>query len=67
MRDTTERPEAVSTGVVKLIGTCRERIVMETAHLLAILASDGTKTSIHNPYGDGMASNRIVKVLVGEI
>jgi UDP-N-acetylglucosamine 2-epimerase (non-hydrolysing) len=68
MRDTTERPEALGTGLVKLVGTDRERIVAEAASLLQADAdrvdgeeSDRPLRRQHpNPYGDGKAAERIV-------
>lgn len=59
MRDTTERPEAVTAGTVKLVGTDRERIVAEAADLLSNTASYDRMAHAHNPYGDGMAAERI--------
>lgn len=63
MRDTTERPEAVTAGTVKLVGTDRKKIVEETRWLLededAYLAMSGA----HNPYGDGKAAERIISIL----
>lgn len=67
MRDTTERPEALMAGVVKLVGTSRERIVSETANLLATDLTDFSRGSMCNPYGDGMASKRIVGTLVDHL
>lgn len=64
MRDTTERPEAVEAGTVKLVGTDAQKIVSE----LSILLTDNTayeKMSFaHNPYGDGKACQRITQVLL---
>ena len=66
MRETTERPEAVIAGTVKLVGTDINLITREVDRLLI----DGTeyeKMSIaHNPYGDGKAVNRIIEKLVEE-
>ena len=59
MRDTTERPEAVGAGTVKLVGTNTENIVHEANLLLDSLEYYNTMSSAHNPYGDGMASKRI--------
>ncbi len=61
MRDTTERPEAVTAGTVKLVGTDRETIVAETARLLADRAAYEAMARAHNPYGDGKATGRIVE------
>jgi UDP-N-acetylglucosamine 2-epimerase (non-hydrolysing) len=63
MRDTTERPEAVEAGTVKLVGTDVSRIVSETLELLNNEESYKTMSMAHNPYGDGKASGRIVATL----
>lgn len=66
MRDTTERPEAIEAGTVKLVGTSQERIIQEAQRLLDD-ADEYTKMSkAHNPYGDGKACERIVN-FIGEI
>lgn len=63
MRDTTERPEAVEAGTVKLVGTSIEKIV-EVANSLLQCRDISEKMSLkHNPYGDGKASTRIVNVI----
>src|SRR5690606_24636632 len=59
MRDTTERPEAVDAGTVKLVGTSVERIVEETERLLDDTVSYNCMARAINPYGDGRASERI--------
>ena len=59
MRNTTERPEAVAAGTVKLVGTDRNTIVAETRKLLADLNSHQSMARAHNPYGDGVACQRI--------
>lgn len=65
LRDTTERPEAVEAGTVRVIGTETSRIIAETNMLLDSPA-DYTRMSIaHNPYGDGNASIRIIEALRG--
>lgn len=61
MRDTTERPEAVDAGTVRLVGTSRERIVSETRRLLQDDSAYATMSRAHNPYGDGKAVQRIVE------
>lgn len=66
MRDTTERPEAVDSGTVKLVGTDRETIVRETKLLLSDEKAYADMSRAHNPYGDGKASERIVQVLATE-
>ncbi|MFW9596080.1 MAG: non-hydrolyzing UDP-N-acetylglucosamine 2-epimerase [Macromonas sp.] len=60
MRDTTERPEAVEAGTVKLVGTDMDRIVQEAQHLLDDTAAYETMARALNPYGDGQASQRIL-------
>jgi len=59
MRDKTERPEAVAAGTVKLVGTDTGRIVQEAGRLLEDEAEYSRMAHIHNPYGDGHASERI--------
>ena len=61
MRETTERPEAVVAGTVKLVGTDKELIVESVKELLFKEAVYQTMAQAHNPYGDGKASARIVK------
>lgn len=61
MRDTTERPEAVKAGTVKLVGTKTELIVGETAKLLEDAAAYAVMSRAHNPYGDGHAAERIIR------
>ena len=63
MRETTERPEAVDAGTVILVGTSQERIVLETTRLLTDENVYQVMAMAHNPYGDGKASERIVKIL----
>jgi UDP-N-acetylglucosamine 2-epimerase (non-hydrolysing) len=59
MRETTERPEAVTAGTVRLVGTDQARIVSETRNLLNDRAVYQRMAFAHNPYGDGVASQRI--------
>ena len=59
MREKTERPEAVEAGTVKLVGTDPERIFGEAARLLDDEESFERMARVHNPYGDGRASERI--------
>lgn len=66
MRNTTERPEAVAAGTVRLVGTDQETIVRETQLLLDRHAEYERMSHAHNPYGDGMAANRIVNCLSTE-
>ena len=63
MRDTTERPEAVKAGTVKLVGTDVDTIIKETERLLTDTDSYGAMSHAHNPYGDGKACERIVAFL----
>ena len=63
MRDTTERPEALEAGTVKLVGTDYNRIVSEVSLLLDDPAVYDTMSHAVNPYGDGKACPRIVEKL----
>lgn len=63
MRDTTERPEAISAGTVRLVGTDVERIVEEVSLLLTDSENYQRMSKAHNPYGDGQACSRIVDFL----
>ncbi|PUV22957.1 non-hydrolyzing UDP-N-acetylglucosamine 2-epimerase [Sphingobacterium athyrii] len=63
MRDTTERPEAVVAGTVILVGTEKERIVFEANDLLSNFELYKEMSELHNPYGDGKASKRIVNFI----
>ena len=67
MRDTTERPEAVSAGTVKLVGTDIEMITNAIAELLTDANAYSEMSKAHNPYGDGQASQRIIKQLLQDI
>ena len=64
MRDTTERPEGVETGVVRLVGTQRSRIINETERLLCDSSAHAAMSTGVNPYGDGKAASRIVSILL---
>ncbi len=64
MRETTERPEAVAAGTVRLVGTDVERIVENVAVLLSDDAAYREMSFAHNPYGDGEASARIIAALL---
>jgi len=66
MRETTERPEAVSAGTVKLVGTDAGEIVEQVSLLLSDTSEYEKMTKAHNPYGDGMAVGRIIDVLKHE-
>ena len=63
MRDTTERPEALEAGTVKLVGTNSEQIVKETQSLLDDHIQYEKMSKAHNPYGDGQACEKIVDFL----
>lgn len=63
MRDTTERPEAVDAGTVKLVGTDYQKIVDNVSQLLDDLEYYNTMSKAVNPYGDGKACERIVNQL----
>lgn len=63
MRDTTERPEAVSAGTVKLVGTNVEKIVSNLNQLLTDESAYQAMSYAHNPYGDGKACERILNEL----
>jgi UDP-N-acetylglucosamine 2-epimerase (non-hydrolysing) len=62
LRDTTERPEAVEAGTVKLVGTDFHTIVQEAERLLTDSAALQAMTRAHNPYGDGHAAERITEI-----
>jgi len=64
MRDTTERPEAVDAGTVRLVGTDEEKIYAEVCQLLDNERAYQQVSRAHNPYGDGLASKRICEVLL---
>jgi UDP-N-acetylglucosamine 2-epimerase (non-hydrolysing) len=63
MRDTTERPEAVDAGTVRLVGTSMSKIMKEANLLLDDFENYSTMTKLHNPYGDGQACSRISDVI----
>ena len=65
MRDTTERPEAVEAGTVKLVGTDKKTIIKEAQKLLDDQNEYNTMAKAHNPYGDGKACERIVEFIKG--
>lgn len=66
MRDTTERPEALEAGTVKLVGTDYNKIMSEVSLLLDDATHYDTMSKAVNPYGDGLASGRIVEKLLNE-
>ena len=63
MRDTTERPEAVDAGTVILVGTNKAKIVSEATSLLNDADRYAAMSTLHNPYGDGLACKRIVEFI----
>ena len=64
MRDTTERPEAVQAGTVKLVGTNREKIVRLVNQLLNNSSLYAAMSKSDNPYGDGSSSKMIRDILL---
>ncbi len=66
MRETTERPEAVVAGTVKLVGTDSDKIFCEVSRLLDDSCEYKRMSSTHNPYGDGNAARRITEYLAGK-
>ena len=66
MRDTTERPEALKSGTVHLVGTNHDLIVSEVSTLLDDAVAYEKMSKAVNPYGDGKACDRIVRALMGE-
>ena len=64
LRDTTERPEAVEAGTVKLVGTDRGRIVKETTTLITKQTEYQKMAEAINPYGDGKAAERILQAIL---
>ena len=64
LRDTTERPEAVDAGTVKLIGTDRERVYEEAKKLLTDESEYSRMAESVNPYGDGKAAARIIQAIL---
>ena len=63
MRDTTERPEGVTAGTAKLIGTDKDRIISEIFTLLDDDTAYSAMARAHNPFGDGKASQRIAEII----
>ena len=66
MRDTTERPEALDAGTVKLVGTDTKLIIAEAQNLIDDKETYENMSKASNPYGDGHACEKIVKFLKGE-
>ena len=63
LRDTTERPEAVQSGNIRLVGTDAGRILCETARLLDDDEAHSEMAQVRHPFGDGHASRRILEDL----
>lgn len=63
MRDTTERPEAIDAGTVRLVGTSAEVILEQTRRLLDDDQAYASMSRAHNPYGDGKAAERIAQAI----
>ena len=66
MRDTTERPEALAYGTVHLVGTDYDKIISEVSMLLEDIDAYNKMSKAVNPYGDGNACNRIIRILNDE-
>jgi UDP-N-acetylglucosamine 2-epimerase (non-hydrolysing) len=64
LRDTTERPEGVEAGTLELVGTDEERVYERTKALLTDPALYDRMSKAANPYGDGRASERIVRAIL---
>jgi UDP-N-acetylglucosamine 2-epimerase (non-hydrolysing) len=67
MRNRTERPEGIEVGTAKLVGTNKDKIVREVQHLLDNKEVYERMSKAINPYGDGKAAERIVRILHGEV
>lgn len=63
MRKSTERPEAVDAGTIKLVGTDTDKIVSSVSELIDNQGMYKTMSQAHNPYGDGKSAKRIVKII----
>ena len=63
MRDTTERPEGIRAGTLKLVGTSEEKIYEEFTRLLTDQSAYRAMCHASNPYGDGHASERIADII----
>jgi UDP-N-acetylglucosamine 2-epimerase (non-hydrolysing) len=63
LRDTTERPEGIKAGTLKLVGTKKETVYQEVKRLLEDQGAYQAMAQAANPYGDGQASKRIVTIL----
>lgn len=67
MRDTTERPEAVEAGTVKLVGTDVDLITQSVNKLISDKSEYEKMSLAHNPYGDGKASQKIIEFLISKL
>ena len=67
MRDTTERPEGVEAGTLKLVGTDEDAIYREFGRLLSDEGEYARMSRASNPYGDGHASERIADILTERV
>mgnify|MGYP002733738025 CR=1 FL=1 len=67
MRDTTERPEGIKAGTLKLVGTSEEVIYNEFTKLLNDQTAYDAMSKASNPYGDGHACERIAEILVNDL
>jgi UDP-N-acetylglucosamine 2-epimerase (non-hydrolysing) len=63
LRETTERPEAIAAGTAKLVGTEPDTVVNAARELLSSLTAYQQMANAINPFGDGKASDRIVKIV----
>jgi UDP-N-acetylglucosamine 2-epimerase (non-hydrolysing) len=63
LREKTERPEGVATGNMRLVGTCKDRIVAETRRLLTDHVAYAGMSRRALPYGDGKAAPRIAAII----
>jgi len=67
LREKTERPEAVKAGTVKLVGTDADLIVREAERLLDDSTEYNRMSRLHNPYGDGKASERVARRIAAQL
>lgn len=67
LRDTTERPEGVEAGTLKLVGTDEEKVYQEIKNLLTSKTAYQQMSQAKNPYGDGFASRRIADIIIGTL
>ena len=64
MREVTERPEGVSSGILRLVGTDPKRIISNTIQLLEEEQTYQTMAQANNPFGDGYAAEKIIKAVL---